>query len=116
MRDECIGADGLRLGFGDRAARNWQEEDAAHSARKGRELLVTRYILAPGALLNPLVKGREALIVGMNDGDVINEETRPEKHVNIAKGLVMWMPKKGPYRLRNVGKGSLDLLVVEMTK
>lgn len=52
----------------------------------------------------------------MNDGDVINEETRPEKHVNIAKGLVMWMPKKGPYRLRNVGKGSLDLLVVEMTK
>lgn len=93
-----------------------KKKTAAHSARKGRELLVTRYILAPGALLNPLVKGREALIVGMNDGDVINEETRPEKHVNIAKGLVMWMPKKGPYRLRNVGKGSLDLLVVEMTK
>jgi len=36
--------------------------------------------------------------------------------VNVAKGLVMLMPKKEPYLLRNIGKESLDLLVVEVRK
>ena len=89
------------------------KKTAARGAHDRRELFVTRCILAPCAPLNPLVKGREVLIVGMNDGEVINEKMSPQKHVNVAKGLVMLMPKNEPYLLRNVGKESLDLLVVE---
>jgi hypothetical protein len=80
------------------------------------EVFVTRCILAPGAPLNPLVKGREILIIGMNDGELINEKMSPQKHINVSKGLVMLMPKKEPYLLRNVGKESLELLVVEVRK
>ena len=38
-----------------------------------------------------IVKGREVLIVGMNDGEVINEKVSPQKHVTVSKGLVMLM-------------------------
>ena len=96
--------------------RTGTKKTAAHTAHERRELLVTRCVLAPGAPLNPLVKGREVLIVGMNDGEVINEMMSPKKHVAIWKGLVMLMPKKEPYLLRNIGKESLDLLVVEVRK
>ena len=89
---------------------------ATHAHDKRRELFVTRCVLAPGAPLTPLIKGREVLIVGMNDGEVINEKMSPQEHINVAKGLVMLMPKKEPYLLRNVGKESLDLLVVEVRK
>ena len=92
------------------------KKTAAHAADKRRELFVTRCVLAPGAPLNPLVKGREVLIVGRNDGEVINEKMSPQEHINVAKGLVMLMPKNEPYLLRNIGKESLDLLVVEVRK
>jgi len=39
-----------------------------------------------------------------------------QKHVNVSKGLVMLLPKKEPHRLRNGGKESLELLVVEVRK
>ena len=96
--------------------RTGTKKTTAHSANERRKPYVTRCILAPGAPLNPLVKGREVLIVGMNDGEVINEKMSPQKHVTVAKGLVMLMPKNEPYLLRNVGKESLDLLVVEVEK
>jgi hypothetical protein len=40
------------------------------------KLLVTRCILAPGAPLNPLVEGTDVLIVGMNNGELVNEDRR----------------------------------------
>ena len=80
------------------------------------ELFVTRCILAPGAPLNPLVANREVLIVGMNAGEVINEKKSPQQRVNVSKGLVMLMSKKEPFLLRNIGKESLDLLVIEVRK
>jgi mannose-6-phosphate isomerase-like protein (cupin superfamily) len=77
-------------------------------------LFVTRYILAPGAPLNPPIEGTEVLIVGMNNGELLNEKKSPQSHVNVFNGLVILMPKQEPYLLRNVGKQSLELLLIEV--
>src|ERR1039458_3842612 len=50
-------------------------------------LFVTRCILAPGAPLSPLVEGRDVLIVGMNNGELVNEKKSPQSHVNVSTGL-----------------------------
>jgi hypothetical protein len=84
--------------------------------RPRSELFVTRCMLAPGAPLNPLVGGREVLIVGLNAGEVINEKRSPQQRVNVSKGLVMLISKKEPFLLRNIGKEILDLLVIEVRK
>ena len=80
------------------------------------KLFVTRCILAPGAPLNPLIEGRDVLIVGMNSGEVVNEKKSPQTHVNVSNGLVMLMPKEEPYLIRNIGRESLELLVIEVRK
>jgi mannose-6-phosphate isomerase-like protein (cupin superfamily) len=80
------------------------------------KLFVTRCILAPGAPLNPLVQGTDVLIVGMNDGELVNEKKSPQGHVTVSSGLVMLMPKEEPYLLRNIGKENLELLVIEVRK
>ncbi|MGA7924952.1 MAG: hypothetical protein WCA20_03030, partial [Candidatus Sulfotelmatobacter sp.] len=72
------------------------------------KLFVTRCILAPGAPLNPLVEGTDVLIVGMNNGELVNEKKSAQSHVNVSSGLVMLMPKEEPYLLRNIGKENLD--------
>jgi len=79
-------------------------------------LFVTRYILAPGAPLNPPIEGTEVLIVGMNNGELVNEKKTPQSHVNVSRGLVMLMPKEEPYLLRNIGNENLELLVIEVRK
>jgi hypothetical protein len=80
------------------------------------KLFVTRCILVPGAPLSPLVEGTDVLIVGMNNGEFVNEKKSPQSHVNVSSGLVMLMPKEEPYLLRNTGKENLDLLVIEIRK
>jgi hypothetical protein len=77
------------------------------------KLFVTRYILAPGAPLNP-PEGREILIVGMNNGELLDEKKSPPSDVNVTNGLVILMPKQESYLLRNIGKRSLELLVIEV--
>ena len=67
------------------------------------EMLVTRYILAPGAPLQTPVEGRDAYIVGINMGEIVNEKSSPPRHVDISNGLVMFLSKDAPYLLRNVG-------------
>jgi mannose-6-phosphate isomerase-like protein (cupin superfamily) len=79
-------------------------------------LFVTRFVLAPGAPLNTPIEGREVLIVGMNDGEVVNEMKSPQSRVSVTNGLAMLMPKEEPYLLRNIGKQSLELLVIEVRK
>ena len=37
-----------------------------------------------------------------------------QSHINVFDGLVMLMPKKKPYLLRNIGKQSLTLLLIEV--
>lgn len=88
--------------------------DAA--ADESSRLFVTRCTLAPGAPLNPLVEGHEVLIVGMNNGEILNEKKSPPNHLNVSNGLVMLMPKEEPYLLRNIGKENLELLVIEVRK
>ena len=80
------------------------------------KLFVTRCILAPGAKLNPLVRGIDVLIVGMNSGELLNEKKSPQNHVDVSNGLVMLMPKEEPYLLRNIGRENLELLVIEVRK
>jgi mannose-6-phosphate isomerase-like protein (cupin superfamily) len=83
---------------------------------KNSKLFVTRFILAPGAPLNPPVEGRDAVIVAMNNGELVNEKKPPTNPVSVFNGLVMLMPKEEPYLLRNVGKENLELLVIEIRK
>jgi len=83
---------------------------------KSSKLFVTRYILAPGAPLNPPVEGHDAVIVGMNNGELVNEKESPPSHVSVQNGWVMLMPKEDPYLLRNIGKESVELLVIEVRK
>jgi hypothetical protein len=90
---------------------------AADTAADSRpKLFVTRCILAPGAPLNPLGDKTDVLIVGMNNGELVNEKKSPQSHVNVTSGLVMLMPKEEPYLLRNIGKDNLELVVIEVRK
>ena len=79
------------------------------------KLSVIRCILAPGAPLNPLL-GSDVLIVGMNNGELVNEKKSPQGHVSVSSGSVMLMLKEEQYLLRNIGKESLELLVIEVRK
>jgi mannose-6-phosphate isomerase-like protein (cupin superfamily) len=88
-----------------------------HAADNNRSaLFVTRYILAPGAPLHPPIEGQEVLIIGIGNGELSNEKKSPQRHVRVTSGLVMVMPKEEGYLLRNVGKQSLELLLVEVRK
>jgi mannose-6-phosphate isomerase-like protein (cupin superfamily) len=86
------------------------------SGVKGSKLFVTRYKLAPGAPLSTPVDGQDAVIVGINSGELSNEKKSPPSHVNVSDGSVILMPKEEPYLLRNVGKESVDLLLIEVRK
>lgn len=78
-------------------------------------LVVTTYILAPGAPLDSRgIVGGEVLIVGRNNGEVVNEKKSPPAHINVFENLVMLMPKNEPYLLRNIGKDNLELLLIEI--
>jgi hypothetical protein len=80
-------------------------------------LFVTRFTLAPGAPLDSRsIVGGEVMIVGRNDGELINEKKSPAIHINVYDDLVMLMPKGESYLLRNVGKQNVELLVIEVRK
>jgi hypothetical protein len=57
--------------------------------------------------------GGEVLIVGRNNGEVMNEKKSPPSHINVYDGSVMLMSKE-PYLVRNIGKESIELLVIEV--
>ena len=57
------------------------------SADSRPKLFVTRCILAPGAPLNPLVEGADVLIVGMNNGELVNEKRSPSEPSQCFKWL-----------------------------
>jgi mannose-6-phosphate isomerase-like protein (cupin superfamily) len=79
-------------------------------------LFVTHYILAAGAPLNPPIEGLEVLIVGMGSGQLLNQKKSPPVAFDVTKGSVILIPKRDPYLLRNVGKQSLELLLIEVRK
>jgi len=80
-------------------------------------LFVTLLLLAPGAPLDSQsIVGGEVLIVGRNKGEVVNEKKSPPAHINVYDGSDMLMPREEPYLLRNVGKESAKLFVIEVRK
>jgi len=81
---------------------------------KGSKVFVTHYRLAPGAPLSTPVEGRDAVIVGMSNGELSNEKKSPPSRVVVSNGSVILMPKEEPYLLRNLGKETLELLMIEI--
>ena len=80
-------------------------------------VFTTRFILAPGALLDSRqIVGGEVLIVGKNTGEITNEKKSPSSQIEVFDGLVMLMPKGEPYLLRNIGQFEVDLLLIEIRK
>jgi len=63
-----------------------------------------------------MVKGHDVLVVGMNDGELTNEAKATQTHMNVTNGTMMLMPKEETYLLRNIGKQSLDLLLIVVKK
>jgi len=63
-----------------------------------------------------MIEGNDVLIVAMNDGEIVNEAKTPQTRLNVTNGQVMLMPKEEPYLLRNTGKQTLDLLLVDVRK
>jgi hypothetical protein len=79
-------------------------------------VFVTRFRLAPDAPLHCTIEGHDVLIVAMSDGEIVNEAKTPLTRLNVTNGLVMLMPKEEPYLLRNTGRQTLDLLVIDVRK
>jgi hypothetical protein len=102
-------------GLGRRKVTTSKPSDLASDSRSA--LFVTRFILAPGAPLDSQsIVGGVVLIVGKNNGEVINEKETPPSHISVYDGSVMLMPKEEPYLLRNIGKEKVELLVIEVRK
>jgi hypothetical protein len=95
-----------------------REAGTTKTADKGADshskLFVTRFTLAPGAPLHPFVEETDVVIVGVNNGELVNETKSPPGHITVSNGLVMLMPKEERYLLRNIGKQNLELLVIEV--
>jgi hypothetical protein len=92
----------------------WPNGEISKVSLKG--VFVTRFTLSPGALLRRLSEGKDILIVGMCDGELVNEAKASRSHINIKNGFVMLMPKEDPYLLRNIGEKDLNLLVIDVEK
>lgn len=76
------------------------------------ELIVMRFALSPGAPLMRMVDGQDVLIIGMGDGELVNEATSPLVHVSVTNGSVILMPKEQNNLLRNVRKQEVNVQVV----
>jgi hypothetical protein len=79
-----------------------------------REIVADSITLSPGALLTRWVPGEDDLIVGQEEGTLANEAKSHDLPIDVIAGLVLFMPKDGPYELRNVGKQALHIIVIRM--
>jgi len=55
------------------------------------------------------------LVLGINGGDLLNEEA-PFGHVGLDKGSVTLMPRGKPFRLRNDGSKTVEFRLVEIQR
>ena len=77
-------------------------------------LFVTRLSLASRAPVTLPLATYDALVVGLNDGILINETAKPaEARIKVSKGSVMLVPKNEPMKLRNDSGQNLELVVIE---
>jgi mannose-6-phosphate isomerase-like protein (cupin superfamily) len=84
--------------------------------RSQPEFFVTRFTLSPGAPMSPRLEGQDVIVVGMSNGELVNEASSPRTNVNVSKGSVILMPAKEHYLLRNIGKEDVQLLLIELRR
>ena len=70
--------------------------------------------LSPGGLLTRWRPDEDDLIVGEGDGILANEAKSPALPINMKAGVVLFLPKDEPYKLRNVGKQDVHITVIRM--
>lgn len=70
--------------------------------------------LSPGALLTRWIPSEDDIIVGEGEGTLTNEAKSPALPIKMTAGLVLFMPKDEPYKLRNVGKQILRINVIRI--
>ena len=87
---------------------------AQNAPADGRDFMVIRIRLSPGAPLTKWFAGEDEVIVGMGKGDLANEAKSPLADIPVSEGSVFLMPKDEPYKLRNVGKQELEILVIRV--
>jgi hypothetical protein len=59
-----------------------------------------------------MAEGKDVIIIGMGDGELVNETKSPHVHISMSNGSVVLMPKEETYLLRNIGKQEVDILVI----
>ena len=70
--------------------------------------------LSPGGLLTRWRPDEDDLVVGEGDGILANEAKSPVLPINMKAGVILFLPKDEPYKLRNVGKQDLHITVIRM--
>jgi hypothetical protein len=68
----------------------------------------------PGGLLTRPLPDEDDLIIGKGDGTLVNEAKSQALPIDITAGVVLFLPKDEPYKLRNVGKQDLYIMVIRM--
>ena len=80
------------------------------------KLFVTHYKLAPGAPLKRPVEDYDNFVVALSSGELASGTKSPENLINVIAGSVLLLPREEVYLLRNVGKQSLELVLIEVRK
>lgn len=81
----------------------------------GRRNIVGDLItIHPGGLLERPLHDEDDLIVGEGEGILANEAKSPTIPINMTAGVILFLPKDEPYKLRNVGKQDLRITVIRM--
>jgi glyoxylate utilization-related uncharacterized protein len=81
----------------------------------GRRKIVGDLItLHPGGLLTRWIPDEDDLIVGEGEGILANEAKSPTIPINMTAGVILFLPKDEPYKLRNIGKQDVRITVIRM--
>jgi hypothetical protein len=81
----------------------------------GRRKIVGDLItLHPGGLLTRWIADEDDLIVGEGEGSLANEAKTPALPIGMTAGVILFLPKNEPYKLRNVGKEDVRITVIRM--
>ncbi len=79
------------------------------------KLYITNFVLEAGAALEQPSSSSDCLVVGINGGDLVNEN-RPFLHVSLEHDSVTLMPKELPFRLRNKSSDKVEFRVIEIRR
>jgi len=89
--------------------------ETKEEGKKLPKLFITDFILEPGAALDQPSSSSDCLLVGINGGDLVNENA-PFLHVSLEKDSVTLMPREQPFRLRNKGSDTVEFRLIEIQR